>query len=93
MMNIYMHITPFFLDSIMRHQRPVLTPPVFSSTPIQTRRQPANHGRSTSSVKRKLPVVISQRRLQFTSNSQSFVRHSNDESKRITIKNIKIWLL
>ena len=69
--------------------RPLLTPPVFCSTPKQTRRQPL-----ASSVKRKLPVVISQRRLQFTTNSQSFVRYTNDEeNKRMTIKNVKIWLL
>jgi hypothetical protein len=61
--------------------RPLLTPPVFCSTPKQSRRQ-----LPTSSVKRKMPIVISQRRLQFTTNS-------NNESKRITIKNVKIWLL
>jgi hypothetical protein len=88
----------------MRHQRVLLTPPVCCSTPKQARRQIINnnsHGRSTSSFKQKfsmdqnlLPVpIISQRRLQFTPNSQSFLRYSNDESNRINIKNIKIWLL
>ncbi|CAF0956974.1 unnamed protein product [Adineta steineri] len=76
-------------QSIMKHQRPLLTPPVFCSTPKQTRRQPT----SSSTAKRKLPIVISQRRLQFTTNSQSSVRHSNDQSKRMTMKNVKIWLL
>lgn len=78
----------FVLDSFVKCQRPLLTPPVCSSTPKQTRRQPA-----TTSVKRKLPIVISQRRLQFTTNSQSFVRYSKDESKRMTMKNVKVWLL
>jgi hypothetical protein len=89
----------------MRQQRVLLTPPVCCSTPKQTRRQISNnnnnsHGRSTSSFKQKFfldqhpPVpIISQRRLQFTPNSQSFVRYSNDETKRMNIKNIKIWLL
>ena len=65
----------FYIDS-PRNQRALLTPPVFCSTPKQTR-------------KRKLPVVISQRRLQFTTNSQSFV----DDNKKMTLKNVKIWLL
>ncbi len=93
----------YCLDSIMRNQRVLLTPPVCCSTPKQTRRQISNnnsHGRSTSSFKQKFfldqhpPVpIISQRRLQFTPNSQSFVRYSNDDTKRMNIKNIKIWLL
>jgi hypothetical protein len=75
--------TPYEINTnSSRHQRPFLTPPIFCSTPKQTRRQPM-----PSSVKRKLPVVISQRRLQFTTNS------NNNESKQMTIKNIKIWLL
>ena len=89
----------------MRQQRVLLTPPVCCSTPKQTRRQISNnnnnsHGRSTSSFKQKFfldqhpPIpIISQRRLQFTPNSQSFVRYTNDETKRMNIKNIKIWLL
>ncbi|CAF1092689.1 unnamed protein product [Rotaria sordida] len=70
--------------SFVRYQRPLLTSPVCCSTPKQIRRQP---------IKRKLPVVISQRRLQFTTNSQSFIRYTKDESKRITMKNVKIWLV
>ena len=78
----------------LRQQRPWLTPPAFSSTPKQVCRPTACHvGSSTPSFKRKLPIVISQRRLQFTSNSQSFVRCSNDDSKRMTMRNVKIWLL
>ncbi|CAF1609461.1 unnamed protein product, partial [Adineta ricciae] len=51
-------------------------------------------GRSTSSVKQNPSIpIISQRRLQFTPNSQSFVRYSTDDSKRINVQNIKIWLL
>jgi hypothetical protein len=65
--------TPY---EIAGHQRPLLAPPICCSTPKQTRRPPP------TSLKRK----ISQRRLQFTTNS-------NNESKRMTIKNIKIWLL
>ncbi len=63
--------TPYDIQSpdCSRQQRQFFTPPICCSTPKQTR------------VKRKLPVVISQRRLQFTDN------------KRMTIKNIKIWLL
>ncbi|CAF3370763.1 unnamed protein product [Rotaria socialis] len=75
--------------SFMRNQRPLLTPPICCSTPKQSRRQP----NASSSVKRKLPVVISQRRLQFTTNSQSFVQYTKDESRQMTMKNIKIWLL
>jgi hypothetical protein len=74
-----------FITDSPRNQRPLLTPPVFCSTPKQTRRQPT----TSSTIKRKLPVVISQRRLQFTTHSQSFV----DENKKMTIKNVKIWLL
>ena len=88
----------------MRQQRVLLTPPICCSTPKQTRRQMSNnnsHGRSTSSFKQKFfldahppPIpIISQRRLQFTPNSQSFVRYVNDQTKRINIPNIKIWLL
>lgn len=73
----------------MRNQRPILTPPVCCSTPKQSRRQP----KASSTIKRKLPVVISQRRLQFTTNSQSFVQYTKEDSKRMTMKNIKIWLL
>lgn len=68
-------------DALMRHQRPSLTPPVFCSTPKQTRRR-------SSTVKRKVPLVISQRRLQFTTQSQS-----PNDSKRLTVKNVKVWLL
>ncbi|CAF2920102.1 unnamed protein product [Rotaria sp. Silwood2] len=74
--------------SFMKYQRPLLTSPVCCSTPKQIRRQPI-----TSSIKRKLPIVISQRRLQFTTNSQSFIRYTKDESKRMTMKNVKIWLV
>ncbi|CAF4778430.1 unnamed protein product, partial [Rotaria sp. Silwood2] len=89
--------------SIMKHQRLLLTPPIYCSTPKQIRRQIPNnnsHGRSTSSFKQKCfldqhpPIpIISQRRLQFTPNSQSMIRYSNDDTRRINIKNIKIWLL
>ncbi|CAF3082537.1 unnamed protein product [Rotaria socialis] len=90
--------------SIMRNQRLLLTPPIYCSTPKQMRRQIPNnnnsHGRSTSSFKQKYNLdqhpsipIISQRRLQFTPNSQSLVRYSNDDTRRINIKNIKIWLL
>jgi len=79
-------IHSFYIDSPRNQQRPLLTPPVFCSTPKQTRRQ-------SSTVKRKIPVVISQRRLQFTPNSQSFVRYTNDDTKRMNVQNIKIWLL
>ncbi|CAF3448559.1 unnamed protein product [Rotaria sp. Silwood1] len=74
--------------SFVRYQRPLLISPVCCSTPKQIRRQPI-----TTSIKRKLPVVISQRRLQFTTNSQSFIRYTKDESKRMTMKNVKIWLV
>lgn len=86
-----------FADSLIKQQRILLTPPVFCSTPKQTRRQTPNnnsHGRSTASFKQNPSIpIISQRRLQFTPNSQSFVRYSTDDSKRMNIKNIKIWLL
>ncbi|CAF0933004.1 unnamed protein product [Adineta ricciae] len=67
--------------TLRQRQEPLLTPPAFCSTPKQTRRR-------SSTIKRKLPIVISQRRLQFTTHSQS-----TDESKRLTINNVKIWLL
>ena len=91
------------LDSIIRQQRILLTSPVFCSTPKQTRRPISNnnsHGRTTPTYKQRCCLdphppmpIISQRRLQFTPNSQSFVRYANDETKRIHLPNIKIWLL
>ncbi len=53
---------------------PFLTSPIYSSTP-----KPIRHSKRNN----KFPIVISQRRLQFT----------NNETKRMTLKNIKIWLL
>ena len=102
---VIIHPSSLLLDSMLRQQRFVFTPPVFSSTPKQTRRQATNtitsHARSTSSSLKPncfldLPgpmPAISQRRLQFTPTSQSFVRYANDDSKRLNIQNIKIWLL
>ncbi|UJR37542.1 hypothetical protein I4U23_030244 [Adineta vaga] len=51
--------------SLSRHQRLVLTPPVWCSTPKQTRRQTPNnnsHGRSTSSCKQNpsIPIISQQ---------------------------------
>jgi len=58
-------------------QSTFLTPPVCCSTPKQA------HRRTTIT---RFPIVISQRRLQFTN-------HSTTEPKRMTVKKIKIWLL
>lgn len=63
-------------------QSSLIPMPVCCSTPKQTRRQLPPPPPTSLTLKRK----ISQRRLQFTTNS-------NNESKRMTIKNVKIWLL
>lgn len=56
--------------------RSIFLPPLHCSTPKSTRHS------TMSSTRRKLPVIISRRRLQFTS-------HSKNENKRTTM----IWLL
>ena len=91
------------LDSIVKYQQILLTPPLHCSTPKQIHRQISHnnsHGRSTSSFKQRYfheqhpsVPIISQRRLHFTPHSQSIVQYSNDDIRRINIKNIKIWLL
>lgn len=89
---------------MIRHQRVLFTSPVCCSTPKQNRRVISNNnsqGRMTPVSKQRMildqqhpPIpIISQRRLQFTPHSQSFVRYANDEPKRMHIPNIKIWLL
>lgn len=93
----------FILDSMIRQQRVLFTSPVYCSTPKQTRRTISNntsHTRVTPVLRQRIihdqhpPMpIISQRRLQFTPQSQSFVRYANDETKRMHLPNIKIWLL
>lgn len=68
--------TPYDFNS--QRSSSLIPMPVYCSTPKQTRRQPP----TCTTIKRK----ISQRQLQFTTNSTT-------ESKRMTIKNLQIWLL
>lgn len=96
---IYSHIDP-----CLKSERLLFTPPTFSSTPKPTRRSttinPSMNGCSNSSCQQKylfdchpaLPI-ISPRRLQFTPNAKTLNRYSNDDSKRLNIQNVKIWLL
>jgi hypothetical protein len=64
-----------------RFQHRQFMPPIYCSTP-----------KSSSSFKRHLPRLISQRRLQFTGNA-SFISYDDHKQRHMSIARMKIWLL